>query len=78
MNGDFFSQLEAELGSLTHAGMHLDQTGGQTRRRLMMLIRRAIATVVLATALAASLSSEFPATANGHDVTARMWAVQSW
>ena len=78
MNGDFFSKLEAELGSLTHAGMHLDETAGHRRRRLMMLIRRAAVTVVLAIALAASLSSEFPATASGHDAAAHIWAVQSW
>ena len=61
MTRDFFSQLEAELGSLTHAGMHLD--AGQRHRRMVVLGRRAVVVIALAVALAASLASEFPATA---------------
>ena len=61
MTRDFFTQLEAELGSLTHAGMHLD--GGHGPRRVVMLARRAAVVVALSVALAASLVSEFPATA---------------
>ena len=78
MSEDFFTQLEAELGSLTHAGMHLDETEAHRRRRRTMLLRRAAVTVCLAVALAASLSSEFPATAGGHESAAHIWAVQSW
>jgi hypothetical protein len=78
MSRDFFTQLETQLGNLTHAGMHLDETAGQRRRRLIMLLRRAAVTVGLTIALAASLSSEFPATANGQPSAAHVWAVQSW
>jgi hypothetical protein len=78
MNADFFTQLEAELANLTHAGTHLDGTANQRRRRITVLIRRAVVTVCLAVALAASLSSEFPATASGHDSAPTAWAVQSW
>lgn len=78
MSSDFFTKLEAELGSLTHAGMHLDEAAAHRRRRLTMLIRRAVVTVGLAIALAASLSSEFPATASGHDSAAPAWVVPGW
>ena len=78
MSGDFFAKLEADLGSLTHAGMHLDQTAAHRRRRLTMLIRRAVVTVTLAVALAASLSSEFPDTANGQVSAAHVWAAQGF
>lgn len=77
MTGDFFTRLEAELGSITQGGMHLDGKGGQGRRRLAMLIRRAPVTIVLAMALAASLDSEFPATASGHAPAAQAWVVGS-
>ena len=64
VSGDFFDRLESELASIAR-----DRTrfGGSARdsHRLLTLIRRSAATVLLATALAASLSSEFPATANG-------------
>ncbi len=73
MTGDFFTKLEAELGSLTHAGMHLDT--GHGRRRVTMLIRRAAVIVALAVGLAASLDSEFPATASGQAPAAHMWVV---
>jgi hypothetical protein len=75
MSGDFFKELEAELGSLTQSGMHLD-VATQGRRRLLMLARRAVVIIALAVALAASLDSEFPATASGHAPTTHAWAVQ--
>jgi hypothetical protein len=73
VTGDFFTQLEAELGRLTQAGMHLD--AGQGRRRVTLLIRRAVVIVALAIGLAASLDSEFPATASGQAPAAQMWMV---
>jgi hypothetical protein len=66
MNGDFFTQLEAELGGLTRAGMHLGDAGARGRRRLLMLARRGAVIVALAIALAASFDGEFPATAHGY------------
>jgi hypothetical protein len=63
---DFFTKLETELGTLTRDGMHLGEAGVRGRHRLSMLIRRSIVVVALAVALAASLDSEFPATANGY------------
>jgi hypothetical protein len=74
MNGDFFTQLEAELGSLTQSGMHLDASG-HGRRRMIMMIKRAAVTIALAAGLAASLDSEFPATANGAAAAAHVWVV---
>jgi hypothetical protein len=65
MNIDFFTQLEAELGGLTHDGAHLGDASARKRRRLAVLVRRGIAIVTLAIALAASFDSEFPATASG-------------
>jgi hypothetical protein len=63
---DFFTQLEAELGALTHNGTHLGGAGARGRRRLIILIKRSAVIVALAVALAASLDSEFPATAHGY------------
>ena len=63
---DFFTQLEAELGTLTRDGMHLGNAGARGRRRLTVLIRRVVVIITLALALAASLDSEFPATARGY------------
>jgi len=71
MTRDFFTQLEAELGSRTHAGMHLD--GGHGHRRAVILGRRAGVVIALAVALAASLDSEFPATAQAP--AAHVWVV---
>lgn len=73
MTRDFFSKLEAELGSLTQAGMHLDT--GHGRRRAILLARRAVTILALALALAASLDSEFPSTASGAGLVAHVWAV---
>lgn len=73
MTPDFFTQLEAELGSLTQAGMHLET--GHGRRRVILLIRRAVTIVSLALALAASLDSEFPSTATGAGLAAHVWVV---
>ncbi len=74
MSRDFFARLEAELGGLTQAGRHLEPTA-RCRRRWLMLIRRAVASGALALALAASLDSEFPATASGRAPVAQMWTV---
>jgi hypothetical protein len=63
---DFFTQLEAELGTLTRDGMHLGEPGARGRRRLIMLIKRGAVVVALAAALAVSFDSEFPATAHGY------------
>jgi hypothetical protein len=65
MSGNFFDRLEAELGGLARQGTHLDETAGSGRRRFTRLMRRSALGVVLAMALAASLVSEFPASANG-------------
>lgn len=74
MNGDFFTQLEAELGSLTQSGVHLDATA-HGRRRVIILIRRAAVTIAVAVGLAASFDSEFPATASGAGAAAHVWVV---
>lgn len=66
MNSDFFTQLEIELGGLTRQGMHLTDATARGRRRLITLLRRGAAIIMLAVALAASLDSEFPATASGY------------
>jgi hypothetical protein len=65
MSGDFFTQLEAELGGITRHGMHLADGSARGRRRLIALLRRGLVVVALAIALAASFDSEFPATASG-------------
>lgn len=72
MTLDFFTRLEAELGGLTHEGVHLGDPTARVRRRAAIAIRRGIAILTLATALAASLDSEFPATARGLPVPAAM------
>jgi len=66
VNGDFFDRLEAELGGLARQGTHLDAAAGSDRRQLLALIRRAVVIAILALVLAASLVSEFPASASGH------------
>ena len=66
MSGDFFSELELELGDLTREGMHLSDDGARSRRRMLTLLRRGAAILTLAIALAASLVAEFPATAGGY------------
>lgn len=63
---DFFTQLEAELGTLTRNGTHLGGAAARGRRRLIVLIKRSAMIVALAVALAASFDSEFPATAGGY------------
>jgi hypothetical protein len=62
---DFFTRLEIELGTLTRDGMHLGDPTARGRRRMMTLLRRSVVIVTLAIALAATLDSEFPATARG-------------
>ncbi len=75
MSPDFFNRLETDLGNITHAGMHL-ATAAHGRRRVIMLVRRAAVIVALATALAASLDGEFPASASGHAQAAQILEVQ--
>jgi hypothetical protein len=70
VSDDFFDRLEAELGGLARQGTHLDTAAGRDRRRVVALIRRGALMVVLAAALAGSLISEFPASANGHSMVA--------
>jgi hypothetical protein len=69
MSGDFFDRLEAELGGLARQGTHLDRVAASDRRHLLALIRRGAVIVVLVVALAGSLISEFPASANGRAMT---------
>jgi hypothetical protein len=71
VSDDFFDRLEAELGGLARQGTHLDATTGRDRRRVVALIRRGALMAVLAAALAGSLISEFPASANGHSMVAQ-------
>ena len=71
MSGDFFDRLELELATLAHDGAHLDRRASRTRRRIATLVRRGAAVVVLAVVLAASLLSEFPASATGHQIPTR-------
>lgn len=66
MSEDFFTQLEAELGGLAREGVHLADPAARARRRLMTMLRRGVAILTLAIALAASFDSEFPATARGY------------
>ncbi|MGH2861209.1 MAG: hypothetical protein ACRDLT_06830 [Solirubrobacteraceae bacterium] len=67
MNSDFFTQLEVELGSLTRDGVHLLDASSRARHHhLFTVVRHGAVIVALAIALAASLVSEFPATASGH------------
>ena len=73
MKADFFTQLEVELSQLNRAGAHLGGRFTRRRRRLVLAARRGAAIFTLAIALAASLDSEFPATARG---TARTPTVQ--
>jgi hypothetical protein len=70
MSGDFFDRLEAELGGLARQGSHLDRAAVSGRHHTFALIRRGAVIVVLAVALAGSLISEFPASANGRAMTA--------
>jgi hypothetical protein len=71
---DFFTKLEAELGSLTQSGVHLD-AAAHGRRRVIIFIRRVAVTIALAVGLAASFDSEVPATASGASGAAHVWIV---
>ena len=70
MSGDFFSELELELGGLTREGMHLSDDAARSRHRLLTVLRRGAAILTLAIALAASLVGEFPASAGGYTTAA--------
>jgi hypothetical protein len=76
VSGDFFDRLEAELAGLARRGTHLDRVAGRDRRRVMALIRRSAVIGVLAVALAASLVSEFPASASGRAMAAQVSLVR--
>ena len=65
MKPDFFTQLESDLGALARNGAHLGDPAARGRRRVVLAARRSLAILTLATALAASLDSEFPAAARG-------------
>ncbi len=71
MSGNFFDRLEIELAGLVRDGSHLTPAQQHDRRR-MLLNRRALVLVVLVIALAASLASEFPASANGRAYVAQV------
>jgi len=67
VTGDFFERLEAELGSLTRQGRHLEQAPGGVRRGLATLGRRGAVIVVLAALfLAVSLAGESTTSAGGN------------
>ena len=72
MSDNFFDRLEAELGGLARQGTHLDVVAERNRRRVVALIRRSAMIVMLAAVLAASLVSEFPASASGRGLTAQV------
>jgi hypothetical protein len=72
MSSDFFDRLELELGGLTRAGTHLGAPAGWNRRHLLALARHGVTIVLLAVVLAASLVSEFPASAGGQPLVARI------
>lgn len=65
MGVDFFDRLDAELAKLTREGAHLS-AAGRAHRRWSRLARRCAVSALVIVALAASLVSEFPATASGH------------
>ncbi|MHB1571590.1 MAG: hypothetical protein ACYC0H_20620 [Solirubrobacteraceae bacterium] len=78
MRPDFFDRLEVELAGLARDGAHLDLSAGHSHRQHRALISRILAVVILAVVLAASLLSEFPATATatatGHAMIAQVSA----
>lgn len=76
MTVDYFDQLGAELAELTRQGAHLNGAGGR-QRRLARFLRRGAVIAVLAVALAASLVSEFPASASGHVPAAHLVVAHS-
>jgi hypothetical protein len=75
MSSDFFDRLDTELAELTRQGAH--RTGGdRTGRRAGQLVRRGLASALVAVALAATLVSEFPASASGHAQVVRALTAQ--
>lgn len=70
MHPDFFDQLDEDLAGLTRAGAHLT-AGGLRCRRTGRLVRRGVGLALAIVALAASLVSEFPASASGHLLVAQ-------
>jgi hypothetical protein len=76
MSSNFFDRLETELGGIARQGTHLDRAAGRNRRRVVALIRHSAVIVALAVVLAASLVSEFPASASGHGVAGQVSIVR--
>lgn len=74
MSRRFLDRLEADLAGLTRTGAHLDGGVGLVHRRVPALLRRGLTFIVLAVVLAASLASEFPATATGQPTPAALAA----
>jgi hypothetical protein len=70
MSCDFFDRLDEELAELTRQGAHLT-VDDRMHRRAGRLVRRGVVFALVAVALAASLVSEFPASASGHAQVAR-------
>ncbi len=71
MSGNFFDRLEIELADMVRDGRHLTPTQQHDRRRTL-LIKRGLIIAALIVALAASLASEFPASANGRTDVAQI------
>jgi hypothetical protein len=70
MNGNFFDRLETELTDIARRGSHLDGAA-RGRRHAVAAVRHTVLMGVLALALAATLVSGFPASANGRAQVAR-------
>jgi len=64
MSRNFFDRLELELAGMVRDGRHLTPAQRHERRR-MLLFKRGFIIAALILTLAASLASEFPASANG-------------
>jgi hypothetical protein len=63
-NDDYFERLDSELAALIRRAAHLE--GGSARvHRYAWLARRATLAVIVGLALAVTLISEFPSSANG-------------
>jgi hypothetical protein len=67
MNDSFFDRLEAELAGLARQGTQLEGAPGRNRRGAVIM--------ALAVVLAASLVSEFPASASGRAMAAAQVSV---
>ena len=63
-NGDYFDRLDSELAGLIRRAEHLEGPGARARR-CAWLARRATLAVIVGLALAVTLISEFPSSADG-------------